>query len=54
MTLQELLSRFEAVAKDPAGQMKGYLAQGRKVVLAAPVYTPEEIIRAMGLVPMGA
>ena len=53
MTVQEHLSRFEAVAKDPAGQLKGHLARGRKVVLTAPVYTPEEIIYAMGLVPMG-
>ena len=54
MALDEFLARFEAVAKDPAGQMRRYLAQGRKVVLTAPVYTPEEIIYAMGLVPMGA
>lgn len=54
MTTQELLRRFHTVAADPKGQLKQYLAAGEKVVLTAPVYTPEEIIHAMGLVPMGA
>lgn len=54
MTVQELLERFHQVATHPADQMKGYLAQGRKVILTAPVYTPDEIIHAMGMVPMGA
>ena len=30
------------------------LADGKKVVLCGPVYTPEEIIHSMGFVPMGA
>lgn len=54
MTVQELLERFHQVATHPADQMKGYLAQGKKVILTAPVYTPDEIIHAMGMVPMGA
>lgn len=54
MTTQELLRRFHTVAADPKGQLKQYLAAGEKVVLTAPMYTPEEIIHAMGLVPMGA
>ena len=33
--------------------MDKYLAEGRKVVLTAPVYTPEEIIHSMDMVPMG-
>ena len=33
--------------------MKKYLDEGRRVVLVAPVYTPEEIVHSMGLVPMG-
>ena len=51
--IQELLSCFHKAAADPAGQMKRYLDEGRKVVLTAPVYTPEEIIHSMGMVPMG-
>lgn len=54
MTTQEILRRFHTVAADPQGQLKQYLEAGEKVVLTAPVYTPEEIIHAMGLVPMGA
>lgn len=54
MELQELLREFHAVAADPKGQMKKYLAEGKQVVLCAPVYTPEEIIHAMGLIPFGA
>lgn len=54
MTTQELLRRFHTVAANPKGQLKQYLKAGEKVVLTAPVYTPEEIIHAMGLVPMGA
>ena len=54
MTVQELLDRFHQVAANPAAQKAAYLAAGKKVVLTAPVYTPEEIIHAMGAVPMGA
>ena len=54
MSTRELLSRFHAVASDPRGQMKRYLEAGERVVLTAPVYTPEELVHAMGLVPMGA
>lgn len=54
MTVQEILSRFHSVAANPSAQKDAYLAAGKKIVLTAPVYTPEEIIHSMGLVPMGA
>ncbi len=54
MSTQELLRRFHTVAAAPKSQMKKYLEAGEKVVLTAPVYTPEEIIHTMGFVPMGA
>lgn len=54
MTTQEILARFHEVAVHPAAQKEAYLAAGKKVVLTAPVYTPEEIIHSMGMVPMGA
>lgn len=54
MSVQGILAKFHAVAGDPAGQKEKYLAAGEKVVLVAPVYTPEEIVHAMGLVPFGA
>ena len=52
--LNELLSKFHEVASSPRAQMDHYLAQGKKVVLTATVYTPEELIHSMGFVPMGA
>lgn len=54
MELQTLLEQFHYVAANPAAQKEKYLSEGQKVVLTAPIYTPEEIIHAMGLVPMGA
>ena len=54
MSKEEILSRFHAAASDPAALKEKYLSQGKKIVLTAPVYTPEEIIHSMGLIPMGA
>ncbi len=54
MSTKELLAKFHEVASNPKAQKDAYLAAGKKVVLTAPVYTPEEIIHSMGLVPMGA
>ena len=53
MNVKELLERFHKTATTPREQMDSYLAEGRKIVLTAPVYTPEEIIHSMGMVPMG-
>lgn len=52
--ISDLLKEFREIAASPKKQMDKYLAEGRKVVLSAPVYTPEEIIHSMGFVPMGA
>lgn len=54
MSVQELLNQFGNIALNPAARKDAYIARGKKVVLTAPVYTPEEIIHSMGLVPMGA
>lgn len=53
MSTKELFQKFHEVAGNPEAQKKKYLEAGRKIVLTAPVYTPEEIIHSMGLVPMG-
>ena len=53
MNKQELLACFHEAVADPRKLMDKYLAEGRKVVLTAPVYTPEEIIHSMDMVPMG-
>lgn len=49
-----VLDKFHEIASSPKAQMDAYIAQGKKIVLTAPVYTPEEIIHSMGFVPMGA
>ena len=54
MSAKELIQKFHEIAESPAAQKERYLAEGKKIVLTAPVYTPEEIIHSMGLVPMGA
>ncbi|MBR1659341.1 MAG: 2-hydroxyacyl-CoA dehydratase [Oscillospiraceae bacterium] len=54
MSIQELFDTFHAAASNPAGQFQSCLDAGEQVVLCAPVYTPEEIIHSMGLVPFGA
>ncbi|WP_303870752.1 2-hydroxyacyl-CoA dehydratase subunit D [Acetobacterium wieringae] len=51
--LKESLQTFHKIASSPKEQLKKYLAQDKKVVLCAPVYTPEEIVHAMGMIPMG-
>lgn len=52
--VNEIFNQLHEIATSPRKQMEAYLSQGRKVVLTAPVYTPEEVIHSMGFVPMGA
>ena len=54
MTYTEIFNKLHEVALNPKAQMDAYLAAGKKVVLCAPVYTPEELVHAMGFIPMGA
>lgn len=54
MAVKELLAQFHEIAANPKKQFDKYIKDGKKVVLCAPVYTPNEIIHSMGLVPMGA
>ena len=53
MAVNELLAQLHEVAVSPKKQLEKYLAEGRQVIAVAPVYTPNEIIHSMGLVPMG-
>ena len=53
MAVNELYAQFHEIASSPRKQLEKYLAEGKKVVAVAPVYTPQEIIHSMGLVPMG-
>lgn len=52
--VQDVMAKFHEAAASPRAQMEKYMAEGKKIVLTAPVYTPEEIIHSMGFVPMGA
>lgn len=54
MNVKQILARFDEVASKPSAQKDAYLALGKKVVLVAPVYTPEEIVHSMGAIPIGA
>lgn len=51
--LKTLLTQFHDIASNPRKQMDAYLAEGKKIVACAPIYTPEELVHAMGMVPMG-
>ena len=53
MKLNELIAKFEAAANHPKAQMEKYIAEGKKVVGVFPIYTPEEIVHAAGMVPIG-
>ncbi len=48
-----LLFELREAAAHPRRQLDRYLAKGKKVVGCFPIYVPEEIIHAAGLVPMG-
>lgn len=52
--LVKILKEFESIASSPEKQLDKYLKQGKKIVACVPVYTPEEVIHAMGIIPFGA
>ena len=52
MEIKAILERFRAA--DPAALKDKYLAEGKKIVLTAPVYTPEEMIHSGGVEAEGA
>ena len=47
------IKEFHEIASSPRKQMDKYIAEGKKIVLTVPYYTPDEIMHSMGLVPMG-
>ena len=51
--LQTRLSQLEQAVANPRAQLDHYLSEGKKVVGCFPVYTPEELVHASGMVPMG-
>ncbi len=53
MKANEIISRLEYVADHPDEMLKEHLEAGYKVVGCFPVFCPEEIVTAAGMVPMG-
>lgn len=51
--LETRLKEAQSIAKNPKAQLKRYLAEGKKVMGCFPMYTPEVIAHAAGMVPMG-
>ena len=53
MSTAALLEKFHHAAANPAEMKEKYLKEGKKIVLVN-YYAPEEIVHAMGFVPMAA
>lgn len=53
MNKTALLDCLADVVTNPQKQLATYLAQGKKVIGCLPVYCPEEIVEAAGMVPFG-
>lgn len=51
--LQENLKRLQEIAGNPKSQLERYLSEGRQVIGCFPIYTPEVLADAAGIVPMG-
>ena len=46
-------SAFEFVVKNPKNQLNKYIGQGKKVIGCFPLYTPEQLVYAAGMIPFG-
>lgn len=53
MKFNEIISKLQFASENPQEVAKQYVAEGKKVVGVMPVYTPEEIVHAAGMVPVG-
>lgn len=51
--ITQIIEQLDSIAKNPKAQLDKYLSQGKKVIGCMPVYCPEEIVYASGMVPMG-
>lgn len=51
--LQALLEQLSYAAGNPRAMLERHLAAGRKVIGCFPSYTPEELVYAAGMIPMG-
>lgn len=53
MNVNEILSRLEYAADNPKALLKEHVDAGAQVIGCFPVFCPEEIVIAAGMVPMG-
>lgn len=51
--LNKNIARLKEACANPRVQLDYYLSQGKKVIGCFPAYTPEELVHASGMVPMG-
>ncbi|HWP50908.1 MAG TPA: 2-hydroxyacyl-CoA dehydratase family protein [Clostridia bacterium] len=51
--LQSNIALLEAACENPRARLDYYLSQGKKVIGCFPVYTPEELVHASGMLPFG-
>ncbi|CAB1245201.1 MAG: 2-hydroxyacyl-CoA dehydratase family protein [Oscillospiraceae bacterium] len=51
--LKSSIAFLQEACKNPRARLDYYLKQGKKVVGCFPVYTPEELVHASGMIPMG-
>ena len=51
--LTQNLNRLQEACRNPRGQLENYLNQGKKVIGCFAPYTPEELVHASGMIPMG-
>ena len=51
--LEKIIEEFKYISASPRTVLDRYLSQGKKVVGCFPVYTPEELVHAGGMIPMG-
>ncbi|MGO1369671.1 2-hydroxyacyl-CoA dehydratase subunit D [Senegalia sp. (in: firmicutes)] len=51
--IKGLLEEFSKIASEPNARIDHYINKGKKVIGCLPVYCPEEIVYAAGMVPFG-
>lgn len=51
--LNMLLSQLRDIAENPAKQLDNVVASGKKAIGCMPVYCPEELVYAAGMIPFG-
>ncbi|MGI6181528.1 MAG: 2-hydroxyacyl-CoA dehydratase subunit D [Agathobaculum sp.] len=51
--IKTLLAQFDDISRNPQRLLKEYVDSGEKVIACFPIYTPEPLVAAAGMVPMG-